>query len=728
MKKILLLLLLTIISQNLVAQVGIGTSNPNANAILDLTATNKALLLPRVANTAAIPAPVNGMMIFDLSSNCAKVFENGAWSVCLSSVSTQNLPTINVNCEANGFVGSYIQGFPLSSSSFSVTVTNNSFSTATFSIAPTDLELTGANAGITVSSVSFTLGGANQTTVTLIAGATQILHYNLTGTPTTSGSLSATWSKLTLSCVGSSNVGTLADFVNPNFCTNATINGFFASSFAMQASNTFAITITNTSTSSLNLPNPAIANLSLSYSGTASPAFTVSGATGSATGVLAAGASRTFTYTLAGTPTSVGTLTLNWSYGGLTCTRTRLIDAGQSNFNANYCTSAALNGPNYVSGVTFTGKSFVITITNTSGVATPALPAPVAANLTFGFTGTSSPAFSVASATQSTSGVLAVGASRTFTYNLAGTPTSVGTFTANWSYLGMTCSVSRAITLGDATFTTPIAASVASVFQVSPPVDIQGIMNNTTNRLTVNMPYTGGIGTYIAYTSPWFPVVGESGDTNNIRYSYPAGTFATTGNILLTFEVDGDGLFNVKKQAPGATELITAANFVINGNVSGLVNVNAVGTSRPFRTGTYSSRNASDALAVFGSCAQPTAANIANDVFTNSWGSPSSSAGYRLQVDFGSPITIDKVVISGGCPGSCWGGCTSSYPIDSSLVLEYFNGTTWLSTGATVPTINTDSVLTTINLPTIINTSRLRLRETTGGWVVVGNFYPMAFF
>lgn len=65
------------------SQVGIGTTNPNGSAILDLKSTNKALLLTRVANTAAIPSPINGMLIYDLSSNCFKAYENGAWSNCL---------------------------------------------------------------------------------------------------------------------------------------------------------------------------------------------------------------------------------------------------------------------------------------------------------------------------------------------------------------------------------------------------------------------------------------------------------------------------------------------------------------------------------------------------------------------------------------------------------------------------------------------------------------------
>lgn len=67
------------------SQVGIGTTNPDSNAILDLTATNKALLLPRVAQVSDIIAPVNGMLIYDQTSKCLRSYENGAWSFCLSS-------------------------------------------------------------------------------------------------------------------------------------------------------------------------------------------------------------------------------------------------------------------------------------------------------------------------------------------------------------------------------------------------------------------------------------------------------------------------------------------------------------------------------------------------------------------------------------------------------------------------------------------------------------------
>jgi len=61
------------------AQVGIGTTTPNSNALLDLTSTNKALLISRVANTAAIASPVNGMIVYDLSSESFKSYQNSAW-------------------------------------------------------------------------------------------------------------------------------------------------------------------------------------------------------------------------------------------------------------------------------------------------------------------------------------------------------------------------------------------------------------------------------------------------------------------------------------------------------------------------------------------------------------------------------------------------------------------------------------------------------------------------
>jgi hypothetical protein len=53
--------------------IGIGTGTPNSNAILDITATNKGLLLPRLALTATnatspLSAFVAGMAVYNTAT------------------------------------------------------------------------------------------------------------------------------------------------------------------------------------------------------------------------------------------------------------------------------------------------------------------------------------------------------------------------------------------------------------------------------------------------------------------------------------------------------------------------------------------------------------------------------------------------------------------------------------------------------------------------------------
>ena len=194
-----LALLLSMVS---FSQVGIGTKTPNASSILDLTSSNKGLLLPRVANTAAVTGtPANGLMVYDLSSNCVKVYQNGAWSDCLGSGSGS--ATVAANCNANGFVGSYVSGVALSGASFSVTLTNSSFSTSTITFAAGDVVLSGV-AGLTVGTPtgSPVLSGGS---ATLTSGQSVIVTYPITGTPSC-GTLTATWTKLSLNCTKTTGV------------------------------------------------------------------------------------------------------------------------------------------------------------------------------------------------------------------------------------------------------------------------------------------------------------------------------------------------------------------------------------------------------------------------------------------------------------------------------------------------------------------------------------------
>lgn len=81
-KKLTILVTLSI-SVLTAAQVGIKKDSPHPSADLELGSENKSLLLNRVPNTAAVSNPVNGMMIYDLSEECVKAYQNGKWSKCL---------------------------------------------------------------------------------------------------------------------------------------------------------------------------------------------------------------------------------------------------------------------------------------------------------------------------------------------------------------------------------------------------------------------------------------------------------------------------------------------------------------------------------------------------------------------------------------------------------------------------------------------------------------------
>lgn len=75
MKNLLYTLIIFLgVSSSIAAQVGIGLASPNSNAMLDISSTNKGLLLPRVALTATnnpspLSAHVAGMTVYNTATN-----------------------------------------------------------------------------------------------------------------------------------------------------------------------------------------------------------------------------------------------------------------------------------------------------------------------------------------------------------------------------------------------------------------------------------------------------------------------------------------------------------------------------------------------------------------------------------------------------------------------------------------------------------------------------------
>ncbi len=80
-KNIKLIALLSFISLAGFAQVGIGTTTPDASSALDITATDKGFLMPRMTTTqrTAIVSPAMGLQTYDTDTKSVWIFDGTVW-------------------------------------------------------------------------------------------------------------------------------------------------------------------------------------------------------------------------------------------------------------------------------------------------------------------------------------------------------------------------------------------------------------------------------------------------------------------------------------------------------------------------------------------------------------------------------------------------------------------------------------------------------------------------
>jgi hypothetical protein len=99
MKQFFTFLAAVVLTASTFAQVGIGTTNPNTSAALDITSTTKGLLPPRMtyAQRQAISSPATGLMIYCTDCGAggqAHVYNGSAWVNMIGGEATNQPPTV----------------------------------------------------------------------------------------------------------------------------------------------------------------------------------------------------------------------------------------------------------------------------------------------------------------------------------------------------------------------------------------------------------------------------------------------------------------------------------------------------------------------------------------------------------------------------------------------------------------------------------------------------------
>lgn len=84
MKKLLILTTFIVFTQSIYAQIGHGTNSPHPRAILDLTSSDKGLLLPRLtdAQIFSVTDWQPGSIVYNATHNCLYIRNNMGW-MCL---------------------------------------------------------------------------------------------------------------------------------------------------------------------------------------------------------------------------------------------------------------------------------------------------------------------------------------------------------------------------------------------------------------------------------------------------------------------------------------------------------------------------------------------------------------------------------------------------------------------------------------------------------------------
>lgn len=229
MKKIFLFAIL-MVSVSLFSQVGIGTTAPEASAAFEVKSTTKGFLPPRMtsAQMNAIAAPAAGLMVY--CTNCTpKGLYTSTGTVWEAAGTTTGATSSSAGVSATMVSnGTYIWGATHTGRSVVITVSNQSFSTITWTNAAADLVITG-NTGLTVGTPVAAGGTSSGVTTTIGAGSTGTISFPITGAVGTMADITFTWTKIALTVEGTQTVtagsATFTNTSNAAFVFSANASG-----------------------------------------------------------------------------------------------------------------------------------------------------------------------------------------------------------------------------------------------------------------------------------------------------------------------------------------------------------------------------------------------------------------------------------------------------------------------------------------------------------------------
>ncbi|MCT7904378.1 fibrobacter succinogenes major paralogous domain [Candidatus Ornithobacterium hominis] len=161
---------------------------------------------------------------------------------------------------------------------------------------------------------------------------------------------------------------------------------------------------------------------------------------------------------------------------------------------------------------------------------------------------------------------LKAGESKTLTYKLSGTP-KAGQLRANFSKLGL--SAEQVLTVGKGI--ADLQDQEYYVLSFTYNNIKKGYIDNTSNQISLKIPYTNGKGSYDAVSITQTIADGQGGDTKQITLSISEGKFSQTGELIATLNVEGDKRYQVKQLAPGESYDIATYNININGSTSRVI-------------------------------------------------------------------------------------------------------------------------------------------------------------